>query len=236
MARGFLHIAALLSAALFSAPVHAVVIERPLNVIDYGYTSHADRQQVFQDFTVSTTGELREASWYGQFSDGLNSNNQPVGAFDFFLFNNDPNILTQTGQGTIVDGLPSGAAILASSFTDVIGLETDQSDLLHGGDIRRWTVDILDFELAPGRYWLSVRASSSEPGFFLWNHSSSDPDDYTVSGSTNSLNEPSIHPSDQFWDTQAFSLEIVSVPAAGHTMQFLAFGLCSLFFLKKLRE
>ena len=56
-------------------------------------------------------------------------------------------------------GCPTDKAIFAATSTGVAGVETGQSDELHGGDIKRWTIDIPTLSLAADEYFISIRAS-----------------------------------------------------------------------------
>jgi hypothetical protein len=196
-----------------SAPVQTVV-EKPLDPTGYGFTSHAGQQQIFEDFELSSGAEINRITWYGLFSDGTVANNQSSGSFDvsFFSNNSDSDYLEKfpTPEGTIAQGLPDGPALFSATAIGAIGVGTGQSDPLHGGDIKSWTIDLPTLSLTPDEYFVSISASSSEPGYFLWSHSAIGADGYAVHGSISALKQPIFIVSSEVYDTQAFSLELVN--------------------------
>lgn len=195
------------------------VVEKPLDATGYGFTSHSGQQHMFEDFSLSSEEKINRIAWYGLFSEGSVANNQSTGNFDVFFFSNSSDLeyleKFPTPEGTIAKGLPDKPAFYAATSRSAVGAGTGQSDPLQGGDIKRWELDIPTLSLAADNYFISIRASASEPGFFLWNHSTNGADGYSVHGSISPLNEPNFIVSSEVYDTQAFSLERVDVPDGG---------------------
>jgi hypothetical protein len=204
----------------FAVPVGAnfepaeAVVEKPLDATGYGFTSHAGKQQIFEDFKLSGEAEIDRVTWYGLFSEGTVAKNQSRGRFDVFLFSNNATSdyleMFPTPEGTLAKGLPDGPALFAATGIGATSVGTGKSDPLHGGDIKKWTIDIPTLSLAQDGYFVSIRASSSEDGHFLWSHSKNGADGYTVLGATSRLKTPSFSVSSEIYDTQAFALELVN--------------------------
>jgi len=193
-------------------------VEKPLDATGFGFTSHDGKQQIFEEFSLPIAAAINTITWYGLFSEGTVANDQSSGNFDIFFFSNssDLDYLAQfpTPDGKLTQGLPDGPALFGATGLGATGVGTGQSDPLHGGDIKRWTIALPTLFLTPDEYFVSIRASSSEPDFFLWSHSKSGADGYAIQGSISPLNEPLFGVSSEIFDTQAFSLGL-KIPESG---------------------
>jgi hypothetical protein len=189
---------------------------------------------MFDHFELGTGALVNQLTWYGQFSDGLAGNDQTVGDFNIFLFRSDPEGETMTPEGVITTGTPSTPVVALRSHSSV-GVGTGIADPLQGGNIKAWEMDIPTLYLDPGKYWISICASSVEPGFYLWNHSVAVVDGVDFAGSVSPSNEPRLWSSSSApeRDAMAFSLNYVSVPDASSGLVLLSISMGALCAVKR---
>ena len=208
--------------ALLPPPVHAITIfSRSLDLDYYGLTSHhANDQEMFDSFSLTQSATLNEITWYGQFSSGTTANDSNQGNFNIYLFHDnpqrDPESYSNT-EGLVVDHLPDEVAFLTFTY-NVIGLNSGLADPLQGGDVKEWTMSVPEFSLNAGTYWLSISASESEPGWFLWNRGVSE-ESMAVFGAVTPENTADFQVTSEH-GAMAFSLEY-NVPDNGSTIVML---------------
>ena len=226
------------TALLFPAAAFGLsVVDRPLDPTGYGYTSHEGQQQMFDHFELGAGALVNQLSWYGQFSDGLEGNNQSLGSFNVFLFRSDPEGETVTPEGVITVGTPS-ASLLALRSQSATGIGTGIADPLQGGDIKMWQLDIPTLYLDPGKYWISICATLAEPGYYLWNHTFGQTDGVDFAGWVSASNEPRVWSSSSAPEREAmaFSLNYISVPDASGGLMLLSISMAALFVVDRRRK
>jgi hypothetical protein len=160
----------------------SIIYDQPLDPIGYGYTANYDDQNILEDFIIPSRLEVNRVTWHGLFSSGTSATNQSVADFDIIFFKTDPSIiLIEPYSGTTISGLPEQTPFYAYHATGVTGTGTGVTDMLHGGDIYQWTVDMPPVQFSsPGKYWIDIRASFNENDYFLWEHSASVVDSIAV--------------------------------------------------------
>ena len=161
----------------------SIIYDQPLDPSGgYGYTANYADQNILEDFMIPSRLEVNRVTWHGLFSSGIIATNQSIANFDIIFFETDPSIeLIEPYSGIIISGLPKQTPFYEYHATGVIGIGTGLSDMLHGGDIYQWTVDIPPVQFdKPGKYWIDIRASFNENDFFLWEHSTSVTDSIAV--------------------------------------------------------
>jgi hypothetical protein len=203
--------------------VNITIVEKPLDPSGYGYTSHEGDQQMFEDFELNDPVQINRVEWHGLFSDGLEANEQFAANFNIFLFRGDPEEAATSPEGIVIRGVPVDPAFFAVRSQGSIGIETGYPDPLHGGSIKHWGVDLPTLTLDPGKYWILISASASEPGYFLWNHSTGGTDGVDVFGSVSPLDVPHFRVSSSApeRDTLAFSLKYITVPDSSNSFVLL---------------
>lgn len=223
---GFL---AALVVLLFPATGFSVtIVDRPLDPAGYGYTSHEGEQQIFDHFELGTGALINHVSWYGQFSDGLQGNNQTVGNFNIFLFGSDPEGETISPEGVITTGTPSAPILILRSQSSN-GTTTGIADPLQGGDIKLWELEFPELYLNPGKYWICISAALGEAGYYLWNHSSGVTDGIDFGGVVSPSNEPRIWSSSSVPERDSMAFSIAHVPDASSGFVLLSMAMAALF-------
>ena len=201
------------------------IVDRPLDSTGYGYTSHGGQQQIFDHFEITTGTPVDQVTWYGLFSDGLRANSRSSASFDVYLFRSDPEGEIISPEGAITMGTPTNA-VLAVKGELSSGAGIGEGDPLHGGDIKQWSVDLPWVYLDPGKYWISICANSTEPGFFLWNHSSGIDGGLDYYGSISPSNEPNVLSAESVpeRETMAFAIHFVPDASSGFALMLMGMG------------
>jgi hypothetical protein len=234
----------------------SIVYDQPIDPIgQYGYTSNYGKQNILEDFTISSKAKVNRVSWYGLFSSGTSATKQSVANFDIIFFMSDPSIAAiEPNSGRIISGLPVQTPFYEFQSVAVYGTETGILDMLHGGDIYKWTVDIPTVSfIDSSKYWIDIRASFNETDFFLWEHSDGVFDTIAVHPSAREFPMVPHFPfykdgelvyqdaasywsrniSEEYYNTaQAFSLEYITIPEPA-TVFLLGLSLLVLVRFKK---